>query len=89
MKYPSALKREERRYRPRLSRAWIKLVERLKVAVTQDELEAALRTRSVSRVMELFNDERLRPIVQPFEAILIDALVKGGKAGEKVVNNLV
>ena len=86
VKGTAALRREERRFRPRLMRAWIRFARRLQAEVDDKELEAALGTGSVRKVMDVYSEELISELLEPFASILRDATIKGGRVGEKEVS---
>jgi hypothetical protein len=78
------LRREEQRYVARVRRAYILMAKRLRVPRRQ--LEEALATRNVKKVMALFSKEEVAKVSNPLSSILRDALVKAGRIAEKGIN---
>jgi hypothetical protein len=72
----AALRREEKRYHPRLSRAFVLFIRRLRGLVSEKELERALATGNVNKVLELYSLERIEKQASPIAAIFRDAAVR-------------
>jgi hypothetical protein len=76
----AALRREEKRYHPRVTRALVVLAKRLKKLIPRDELERALASGNVNKVMELYAKTRIKKQAAPLAAILRDVAVRMGRA---------
>lgn len=84
---PEVVKAEEERFKPKLVRSHSVFVQRLKASVTREELEKALATRDIRKVMALYSTEKINKLLGPMKGILVDATTKAGKAAAKGVNN--
>jgi len=80
-----ALRREEARYHPRVARALVLFTKRLRGLVSEKELERALATGNVNKVMELYSKKRIQKQASPIAAILKDAMIRMGRATAREV----
>jgi hypothetical protein len=66
----------------------VRLSQRLQKMLDNPAFQKAYASRDLRKVMAFFTDEQLEELTAPFEAILRDVLIKGGRIGEKRVNDL-
>jgi hypothetical protein len=62
--------------------------KRLEKVVNEPGFQRAIARRDINAAMAFFTDEALEELTGPFTAIMEDILAKGGKYGQKVVNDL-
>ncbi len=76
---PLWLRREEKRLKPRVQRAWTRFITKLQDMYTEEEINLAFEKGGIRGVMALYSNEIIRDALVPFENILRDAFVTAGK----------
>lgn len=70
----------------RLTRAYVRSVEKLREPVSIDELAMKLSARNVKGAIRSVPIERVKDVLTPMANIIQDAVMKGGRLGAKTVN---
>lgn len=73
---PAVIKREEGRFKPRITRAYNVFARKLMESLNRRELERALESKDIRKVMMLFSKEKVDGLLGPMSGILKDELTK-------------
>ncbi len=74
----AVIKREEKRFKPRITRAYGAFARKLMALANRRELERALESKDIRKVMTLFSKEKVEGLLGPMSGILKDELLKIG-----------
>jgi hypothetical protein len=72
---------EEARYVPRTRRAFVRASQRMQSRVSLMRLAEALQAKDMTKAMKAVGADEFEMVLKPFDAIIQDVFMKGGKVG--------